>query len=329
MLKFFTAGVLACALMVPAMAQTPTPVQPTQPTPVVVQPVQPVIQPVPFKTGQDLAKHLQDVSVTIHAGNSQGSGVIKTRNGINYVWTAGHVVAGLREHRVVVDPKTGATKTVIGFNDAKVVKELIEDGRSVGRLEMDAEVLRYSDAENGEDLALLRIRKKGFEAASVKFYLGDTITGSGTELFHCGSLLGQMGSNSVTRGIVSQHGRVIDNKVYDQTTCAAFPGSSGGGVYLSNSGLYCGMIVRGAGETFNLTVPIRRMREYAKRVKIEWAIDDNVAVPDNKTIYSTPVEEVGGDHHVFAKKTDVTINGKKLKFMINIRKEYNIDLLDN
>ncbi|HAT67623.1 MAG TPA: hypothetical protein DCS66_24005, partial [Flavobacteriaceae bacterium] len=59
-----------------------------------------------------------------------------------------------------------------------------------------------------------------------------------TELYHVGSLLGQTGSNSMTRGIVSQVGRVLnlgsgDGTVFDQTTVTAFPGSSGGGVFLS------------------------------------------------------------------------------------------------
>lgn len=240
-----------------------------------------------------LAAKLQGVSVTIHAGGSQGSGVIKTRGDTNYVWTAAHVLTGLRRTREVVDPASGAKKTVVEFDDAKVVKELIENGRSVGRLEMDAEVLRYSDADHGEDLALLRVRKKNFVTDSVQFYLDDDTPPVGAKLLHVGSLLGQMGSNSLTSGIVSQHGRVYRGTVYDQTTCAAFPGSSGGGVYLDDDGRYVGMIVRGAGETFNLMVPIRRLREYSKRVGVEFAIDDGIDVPSEAELRKTPVEEVG------------------------------------
>ena len=43
-----------------------------------------------------------------------------------------------------------------------VVKRLREGGRTVGRLQMDAEVLKYSDADDGHDLALLRVRKLEF-----------------------------------------------------------------------------------------------------------------------------------------------------------------------
>ena len=76
--------------------------------------------------------YLQSISVTIHAASAQGSGVIKTRGDTNFVWTAGHVVSSLRSTRIVVDPKTGATKTVVEFKDARVVAELIEDGLSAG-----------------------------------------------------------------------------------------------------------------------------------------------------------------------------------------------------
>jgi Trypsin-like peptidase domain len=243
---------------------------------------------------EEIPSYLQDISVTIHAGGAQGSGVIKTRDGINYVLTAGHVVAHLRHTRQVVDPATGSTKTKIEFDDAKVVKELYEGGRSVGRVEMDAEVLRYSDSENGEDLALLRVRKKNFVQSSAQFFCDSEPAPVGTKLLHVGSLLGQMGSNSLTSGIVSQHGRVLHDKVYDQSTCAAFPGSSGGGLYRESDGKYVGMIVRGAGETFNLYVPMRRIQEWAKRVNCEWVLDDTVPVPDGRTIKNTPVEEVGG-----------------------------------
>lgn len=243
---------------------------------------------------EEIPAYLQDISVTIHAGGAQGSGVIKTRDNVNYVLTAGHVVAHLRHLRQVVDPATGSTRTKIEFDDAKVVKELYEAGRSVGRVEMDAEIIRYSDSENGEDLALLRVRKKDFVKFSTQFCCDSVPTPVGTKLLHVGSLLGQMGSNSLTSGIVSQHGRVLHDKVYDQSTCAAFPGSSGGGLYRESDGKYVGMIVRGAGETFNLYVPMRRIQAWTKRVNAEWVLDDKIAVPDNHTIKKTPVEEVGG-----------------------------------
>jgi len=111
------------------------------------------------------ADHLQNVSVTIRSEGEwsagEGSGVIFTRkdakgNKVNFVWTAGHVIDNLRKTRTtVVD---GRPKTIVEFKDPMVIKEIRQEGRTVGRLQMDAEVLKYSDAKDGHDLALLRNR---------------------------------------------------------------------------------------------------------------------------------------------------------------------------
>lgn len=254
-----------------------------------------VVQAAPPAAIPNVASYLQEISVTVHAGSgygsAQGSGVIITRGEVSYVWTAAHVVANLRTTRSVVDA-AGTTRTVVEFKDAKIVRELTEDGRAVGRLEMDAEVLRFSSGESGEDLALLRIRKKNFVKASAVFWTSPDIPPLMTRLVHCGSLLGQVGSNSITTGVVSQIGRVHEGKVYDQTTCPAFPGSSGGGLY-AEDGRYIGMVTRGAGETFNLCVPIRRMRAWAKKVGVEFALDPAVSVPSEDQLRSHPVDDAG------------------------------------
>ena len=250
---------------------------------------------------QDTADHLQNVSVTIRSegewSNGEGSGVIFTRkdasgNQVNFVWTAAHVIDNLRSTRkVVVD---GTPKTLVEFKDPMVVKEIRQNGRTVGRLQMDAEVLKYSDADDGHDLDLLRIRKFNFVKDTVTFHLDkDDIPKLGTDLLHVGSLLGQMGANSMTDGIYSQHGRLIKslNKyVFDQTTVTAFPGSSGGGVYLKSNANYIGMLVRGAGEGFNLIVPVRRMQDYCEKHKIMWALDPTVAMPDEDDLKKMPIE---------------------------------------
>jgi hypothetical protein len=246
------------------------------------------------------AEHLQTVSVTIRSegpySNGEGSGVIFTRkdakgNQVNFVWTAAHVIDNLRKTRKTVI--NGSPKTIVEFKDPMVVKEIRQNGRTVGRLQMDAEVLKYSDATDGHDLALLRIRKFNFVKDTVTFYLGDEIPGLGTDLLHVGSLLGQMGANSMTDGIYSQHGRIIkslNKHVFDQTTVTAFPGSSGGGVYLKKDAKYIGMLVRGAGEGFNLIVPVRRMQEYCEKHKMMWALDPKVAMPTEDELKKMPVE---------------------------------------
>jgi len=243
---------------------------------------------------KDVPAYMQEISVTIKAGFSEGSGVAIDRNGTTFVWTAGHVVDGLRSTRKVTDPKTGTQRTIIEFEDAKIIKTLVEDGRTVGYLHLDAEVIRYSDSDHGHDLAILKVRKRGAIKRSAVFYDEVKPPKLGTQLFHVGSLLGQVGSNSMTSGIVSAHGRLIGKTIYDQTTVTAFPGSSGGGVYLTD-GRYVGMLVRGAGEGFNLIVPVRRMRSWAKKAKMEWALDPRVKVPSEDEMKKLPIEDIGAD----------------------------------
>lgn len=253
---------------------------------------------------QDVAQHLQDISVTIKAGFTEGSGVLITRQliakkgdkekiNVNFVVTCAHVVDGLRSTRQIIE--NGRHRTIVEFKDAQIVKELVEGGRKVGELKMDAKVIMYSDAEEGEDLAVLIVRKRGFVTASTEFYLESEAVDIGTNLFHVGSLLGQAGANSMTAGIMSQVGRVLDlgsggGTVFDQTTVTAFPGSSGGGVFLTD-GKYVGMLVRGAGETFNLIVPVRRMQSWAKARGAEWVLNPKSPMPSLEDIEKIEIEK--------------------------------------
>ena len=258
------------------------------------------------KSRKEIAKYLQDISVTIKAegeySKSEGSGVLITREiegeKITFVWTCGHAVSNLRDVRtVIVD---GANKKVVEFDDVQIIKELVEGGRRVGEIKMDAVVVKYSDADDGEDLALLMVRAKDYGKDNASFYLNDDdpIVPIGTQLFHVGSLLGQMGANSMTSGIVSQIGRIHGKVEFDQTTVTAFPGSSGGGVYLQD-GKYVGMLVRGAGEQFNLMVPIRRMKKWATKNDLLWALDPEEEMPSMEDIKKISVEDSG-----FKKKED-------------------------
>lgn len=245
---------------------------------------------------ESVVPQLQDASVTIRAGGAQGSGVLFTRGDRTFVWTAAHVIDGQRTVRKVI--VNGVTKSVIEFSDVSIVQEFRQEGRRIGESKMDCRVIKYSDADQGEDLALLEVRKRNFSDATVTFYDGE-IPALGTKLLHVGSLLGQFGSNSLTTGVYSQTGRVLDlsaaGVVFDQTTVTAFPGSSGGGVFLEENGQYVGMLVRGAGEQFNLIVPVRRIRAWAQAAKIEWAISLDVPVPSDEELAKIPVEDSGAE----------------------------------
>lgn len=267
-----------------------------------------------------VAQYLQDASVTVRAGPYSGSGVmVQTSDGQVWIWTAAHVIAPLRHtHSVEAE---GGKRTRLEFDDAKIQRFHKDktEGRIVSSFMADAEVIRYSNSDNGHDLCLLRLRDKDFKPeASAKFYLDKETPPIGEDLYHCGSLLGPIGSNSLTSGIMSQHGRVFDGKIYDQTTATSFPGSSGGIVCLKGDGRYVGMLVMGAGEGFGLIVPVRRMHKWAKAVGVEFAMDPTAKVPSEEELRKQPIDDnsptpksVEDAHKATKNRTDLG-----LKFMV-------------
>jgi len=251
-------------------------------------------------------EELQRVSVTIKAGSAQGSGTIVTRkvgdDTVTFIWTAAHVVDGLRTTRTVISPQ-GSPKILVEYRDAEIVQERQQDGRRVGEVKYDCKIIKVSDADYGEDLAVLMVRCKGAYPLNIcaKFHKDPNyIPPIGVDLSHCGSLLGQFGANSYTTGVLSQTGRTLpmkgaNVKVFDQVTAVAFPGSSGGGMFLKENGEYIGMLTQGVMKLqgFNFIVPVRRIHAWAKDSKIEWAINPDVAMPSLKEIDAIPVEDAG------------------------------------
>jgi S1-C subfamily serine protease len=249
---------------------------------------------------------LQRVSVTIKAGSAQGSGTLVTRkvgdDTVTFIWTAAHVVDGLRTTRTVITPQ-GSPKILVEYRDAEIIQERQQNGRRVGEVKYDCKVIKVSDADYGEDLAVLMLRCKGAYPLNVcaKFHKDPNyIPPIGVDLSHCGSLLGQFGANSYTTGVLSQTGRTLpmkgaNVKVFDQVTAVAFPGSSGGGMFLKENGEYIGMLTQGVMKLqgFNFIVPVRRVHAWAKDSKIEWAINPDVAMPSLKEIDTIPVEDAG------------------------------------
>lgn len=250
--------------------------------------------------------YLQDISVTVKAGRAQGSGTLVTRkigdDTVTFLWTAGHVVDNLRTIRKVVSAD-GDVKILVEFRDPEIVQERHQSGRRVGQQTLDCKVIKYSDYDYGEDLAVLMVRLKNAYPLdiSAKFHPDPNyVPPIGVDLSHCGSLLGQFGANSYTTGVLSQTGRLLEgsgaNKpVFDQVTAVAFPGSSGGGMYLRDDGVYIGMLTQGvrALQGFNFIVPVRRIHAWAKEADILWALDPSVPMPSLAEINAIKVEELG------------------------------------
>jgi len=125
----------------------------------------------------------------------------------------------------------------------------------------------------------------------------------------------------MTDGIYSQHGRILkslNKHIFDQTTVTAFPGSSGGGVYLKSDARYVGMLVRGAGEGFNLIVPVRRMVDYCERHKMMWALDPKINMPTEEELNKMPVEHEPKEKEDGEDTADEAAAKKMFPFMLRV-----------
>jgi hypothetical protein len=232
-----------------------------------------------------------DANVTVFPGSGSGSGPIFINGDADFVWTAGHVVSQCEQVKTVIDPATGLSKVQVKYNPVTVMQEEIEDGKKVAEHTYLADIIRYSPPEAGEDLALLRVKKKMAFTKGIRF--DTSVPEVGTPIFHVGSMHGRNGAQSYSEGVFSRAGRLLyKDKTYDQVSLTAMPGSSGGGVFYKKSGLCLGLVTEGLTartESAILIVPARVIAEYAKRTHCEYAVDPNVKVPEKD---DTPVRDI-------------------------------------
>ncbi|MEM4167626.1 MAG: S1C family serine protease [Candidatus Caldarchaeum sp.] len=253
---------------------------------------------------QSVGRKLQAISVNVSAGTSQGSGTIfiKEIEGVQltFILTAYHVISGLRkvETRMV----DGKEEKRAVYNDAEITQEVFQDGRKVGKVTYAAKVICV---DSRRDLALLLLRKEGkvFEDSGV-LYTSDEIPDVGTNVLHAGSPGGLEigGSATVTSGIISRVGVTIsefggsDFGVFDQTTCPALPGSSGGLIAKADTGEIVGVLTIGLRSStgFNWMVPTRTIKKWLDEANMSWFYNDKVDKPRLSDLRKLQVIEVGG-----------------------------------
>lgn len=207
---------------------------------------------------QSVAEKIAELSVTVQAGDSAGSGVlVPGLAGDSYVLTVAHVVLRLRSE------KDGQES----FGPAKVVQVVMDLGDEVARHEVQADVVSYDATA---DLSLLKLKRPLVRAAV--FWREKTPPRLGDKLYSCGSFLGQHFEHSLSAGVLSRHSRQFQGRVYDQTDCTTFPGSSGSGVFLQKDGRLVGIVYGGAGEGCTLFIAARTIAVWAKDRKCEFIL---------------------------------------------------------
>lgn len=238
---------------------------------------------------------LRDLSCVVHAAPSRGSGVIFTRkrgdDHIHFVWTAAHVIKTKQEIKEIVDPVTLTTKRVVEYPDVHIVQNIVEDGRVVGQIKLDAKIIRFSTntpKSGGQDLALLQLYKKNLTKDSVKFHLDKTVPQPGAFIWHIGSPFNDEYINTTTKGNISNVGCVDEAGLglYDQVSITAGPGASGGGIFTAKDQKCVGLLLlmNSRVTTIGFYRPVREMQRWAKKTDCLWAMDDSVPLPSDEDI---------------------------------------------
>lgn len=204
-------------------------------------------------------KRVMGDTVSVEALDSHGTGVTVRRGGELFVLTAWHVVAGNRQEVAEKPPV---------FRDVLVSQYRLKDGKLCEKKVCSAEIVAFSDQDGGFDLALLRVRDARFSEWDTAFTEDVWV---GEPVYHVGCFYGGQGVMSFSDGTLSQMGRMIKDRVYDQVTTTNFPGSSGGGVFDAD-GRCVGLIDRRLGETFGYIIPVREIRLWAEKNGMSWVL---------------------------------------------------------
>lgn len=210
--------------------------------------------PIPFSVSLE---GLQVSSVLVRSpdGSSGSGSVFRSKAGEYLILTAAHVIF-----------EAGGPVTVS--------QSILRDGKKIGEFTTLADVLVASHPWRSYDIAVLKPRDAIFTNA-VAFYTGKTVPAIGTPIIHCGSLHGAWLERSITFGHIAALYRYrSDDQRYplDFSTCAALPGSSGGGVFLASTGELIGFVDEWEGvDNVNFFVPIRSILQFFRESALDVA----------------------------------------------------------
>ncbi len=182
------------------------------------------------------------------------------------------------------DNPIGSGSGVFTSSDGQAVTNyhVIENAYSAAIMTTDGNTYSVDgvyDYDENTDLARLQIHGSGFSYLPI----GDSRSlSTGATVFAIGSPLGL--DNTISQGIISNAGRVIDGISYIQTTAPISPGSSGGAL-INDKGELIGITSAyfADGQNLNLAVPIHRLEELGYQ---SWKPLSSLHTIVNATYYS-------------------------------------------
>ena len=240
-----------------------------------------------ISSGADLStpEYLQSICVKVIVGDGTGSGIAFTRKDANgkdvtFIWTAAHIFTHHEEDFFSMLFGSQNTNTA-PTEYAMIQQDIVKNGVVVGRTNLSAKLFKFSDDDNGQDLAILKVNGPFFNKNTVKFDLSGDIPKLGQPIFSMGCPYGLYGSFSP--GVYSYIGRNFEGVLYDESNCRIFPGSSGGGIFNTN-GVYVAMSNVMKASSLNFITPMRRIQQWVKAEHIEWTLDSSLPMPMEKEI---------------------------------------------
>ncbi len=216
------------------------------------------------------------------------------REDVDFAWTAAHVVERAKKVEKVLNLTTGKNELKITYSDVELIREVYQNGRKVGTNLSYAKVIRFSGLwDNGHDLALLKVHRKGFFPKGFEFEDSKHIPKVGTKFGHIGSRAGIIGHNMTSVGWCSTVGILrnvtlnddlgANSRIFDLFTCTSIKhGCSGGVLFNHNNRKVVGTVTQildGETQNVGLVVPTRRMYQFAKETNCLWALDRNIELP--------------------------------------------------
>ena len=188
----------------------------------------------------------------------KSSGLLSFAGDKVYVWTAAHTMRLTGEWRPLSDPKI----TMIHRDGKNILGTSIKLRTVFINMDYDVALL---EAINITSRDMRAMGKRSTEFSSIS--RGEA---AASEVYHVGNFFGHLRS-SISKGIISNPYRLWkagDQDTYRmQVDIFAAPGSSGGGIFLNDTGECAGMVVSTHKSTFNIAyvIPVSVLRELAIR----------------------------------------------------------------
>lgn len=250
-------------------------------------------------------KYLQEISVTVQSlppgretlfanierpaipNVTEASGVLiskitKDKQHINFVLTVAHEILPDVPIFSLKKMKDGTVKSIPIMPAFRIIQKIQDEDYNTQTIILNAKLF-YVDRK--ADIMILLLEQP-LTNKTIDFAQG--IVPLGTDIYHMGSCAGIKYHDTLTKGMISYINRTLNEpqinitKV-DQVSAGFMPGSSGGGIFLTNN-QYAGIAHAMFSCQIAFITPSRTLHKWSIENNITWLFNQDVEVPTLKEI---------------------------------------------